>query len=126
MKKFIIVLIGIILAVGSFIGFFSLFNNTDDSNIYQGIVTFDNQEDFGAFKHEIAEKAIDIYNLDELNTSYPILISFSVQVEDGTMFNYGTLRDYTSIGLNIFLAILVTAGIMVLYLSIILFSDLWD
>ena len=75
MKKFIIILIGIILAVGSFIGFFSLFNNTDDSDIYQGIVTFDNQADFGVFKHEIADKAIDIYNLNILNTNYPILIS---------------------------------------------------
>ena len=126
MKKFIIVLIGIILAVGSFIGFSSLFNNTVDSDIYQGIVTFDNQEDFGVFKHEIAEKAIDIYILDELNTSYPILISFSIQVEDGTMFNYGTLRDYTSIGLNIFLAVIATAGIMVLYLLIITSFIDWD
>ena len=128
MKKFIIVLIGIILVVGSFIGSLCLFINFEDNSndVYKGIVTFDNANDFANFKTEIADKVVRVNKLDELNTNYPVLVSFSIEVDNDIIFNYGSLQGDVLYELRCAMSVIIALAVIVLYLSIILASDLWD
>ena len=128
MKKFIIILIGIILAVGSFIGSLCLFINFEDNSndVYKGIVTFDNANDFANFKTEIANKAVRVNKLDELNTNYPVLVSFSIEVDNDIIFNYGSLQGDVPPESRCAMSAIIALVVIALYLSIILASDLWD
>ena len=128
MKKFIIVLIGIILVVGSFIGSLCLFINHEDNlnDVYKGIVTFDNANDFANFKTEIADKVVMVNKLDELNTNYPVLVSFSVEVDNDIIFNYGYLQGDVPSELRYAMLAIIALLVIVLYLLIIHTFDLWD
>lgn len=116
MRNVILTLIAVITFGLSFWGSYTLiYENNSDS--YSGIITFNNQDDFAQFKEEVANKAIDINQLDELNNSYPLLINFSIDVDNGVLFSYGDLREDCFLDL---LPIIVGSGAITLLFSIVL------
>lgn len=93
----------IFIAIGS--GFFCLCWFTGANvDTYSGTMAFNTQEELVQFKNAIVQEDITIIKLNELNSSYPIVVTFEIDVNRNIHFNYG---EKESIANDIFVGLIV-------------------
>jgi len=62
--------------------------NTNDG-YYSGKVIFEDKEGLADFKRSVADEKVEIITVDELNSDYPVVVSFNVKVPYQHEFKYG-------------------------------------
>jgi hypothetical protein len=88
----ILALLGLVLII------IQAYNNTlpnEFNKTYSGKILFENKEQFAEFKRAVvANDAYEIIRCDELNSDYPVVVSFKIKMPHNDTFEYG---DYTQL-----------------------------
>lgn len=66
----------------------------ENDGVYSGKILFEDRESLAGFKMAIAQKDVKIFKCDEINSDYPVVVSFSVEVPYGKDFHYGDYKQY--------------------------------